>query len=121
MYTIKRIDTTKKAPATYELTAYPSISDVHEQLSKLGAGNESKWSYERDYFADAQAGELILTATSTRGGVYEVRKIKLYGYSDTDSTADEWTMCRIIDALKGDKRAIDFVRAFAELQERKGR
>lgn len=110
MFTIKRIDAkATKTPASYELMAYATISDVHEQLSRLGAGNESNWEYVKDEYFDTPAGGLILTASNKRGCIYEVRAFGIYGYNNDNA----WRIERVITELKHDARALAFVDAFA--------
>lgn len=114
MFIIKRIDTMRSnKPADYEATAYPTISDVYDQLSKLGA-NEDSYKYDKEQFNDAQAGERILTAHDNQGAIYEVRQLAIYGYSGIEA----WTIERIIKNLTGDATAIKFTLTFTNLHRK---
>lgn len=109
MFTIKRIDANAtKTPASYELMAYATMSDVHEQLSRLGAGNEDNFNYAVDEWYDAPASTLIFTTSNNRGHKYEVRTFGIYGYNNCNA----WQIERVITELKHDARALAFVDAF---------
>lgn len=108
MYTIKRIDA--KKPANYELMVYATMSDVHEQLSRLGADNEDNFNYAVDEWYDAPANTLIFTTSNSRGHKYEVRTIGLYGYS----TEDNWAIEGIIRGLERNPRYLKLVKAIVD-------